>query len=555
MLSHLTIKNYALIRELDIEMAGGFEVITGETGAGKSILLGALSLILGQRADASLLNEKDKKCIVEGTFRITGYLLESFFRNNDLDYQDATLIRREISPNGTSRAFINDTPVTVALVRELGEKLVNIHSQYQTLTLNDASFQMTVVDNYAGIIPQVSAYREKFDQLSRMKTTLRQLGEQENKSQSEQEYVQFLFDELEKAQLRSGEQDVIEKELQILTNAEEIKSCLYKASQTLLHNDTNILDQLRELIATLSRSVRFYPNLQVLVDRLTEAGIEMKDIALEIGRLENQVVYDPQRIAALSERIDLINKLEHKHHVGTTEELLALKNDLEQKIRSRQSLAEKILQLEDETDQLGEELNLLAEDISSKRKAILPGFEREIIFLLRDLGMPDARFTIGQKQMDSLTRDGNDQLMFLFNANKGGEMKEISEVASGGERSRLMLVLKSLIARKNLLPTIVFDEIDMGISGEVAGKMGNILRRMSEFMQVIVITHLPQIAGKAQTHYLVYKMADIFSAQTLLKKLTESERLQEIAKMLSDQKVTDSAIMAARELLKSPEVD
>ncbi|MDD5507321.1 MAG: DNA repair protein RecN [Bacteroidales bacterium] len=555
MLSHLTIKNYALIRELDIEMAGGFEVITGETGAGKSILLGALSLILGQRADASLLNEKDKKCIVEGTFRITGYLLESFFRNNDLDYQDATLIRREISPNGTSRAFINDTPVTVALVRELGEKLVNIHSQYQTLTLNDASFQMTVVDNYAGIIPQVSAYREKFDQLSRMKTTLRQLGEQENKSQSEQEYVQFLFDELEKAQLRSGEQDVIEKELQILTNAEEIKSCLYKASQTLLHNDTNILDQLRELIATLSRSVRFYPNLQVLVDRLTEAGIEMNDIALEIGRLENQVVYDPQRIAALSERIDLINKLEHKHHVGTTEELLALKNDLEQKIRSRQSLAEKILQLEDETDQLGEELNLLAEDISSKRKAILPGFEREIFFLLRDLGMPDARFTIGQKQMDSLTRDGNDQLMFLFNANKGGEMKEISEVASGGERSRLMLVLKSLIARKNLLPTIVFDEIDMGISGEVAGKMGNILRRMSEFMQVIVITHLPQIAGKAQTHYLVYKMADIFSAQTLLKKLTESERLQEIAKMLSDQKVTDSAIMAARELLKSPEVD
>ena len=550
MLTHLTIKNYALIRELDIGLAGGFEVITGETGAGKSILLGALSLILGQRADASLLNERDKKCIVEGTFRIKGYSLEPFFTNNDLDYQDSTLIRREISPNGTSRAFINDTPVTVALIRELGEKLVNIHSQYQTLTLNDASFQMTVVDNYAGIIGQVNAYREQFDQLTRMKSALRQLTEQENRSRSELEYVQFLFDELDKAQLQPGEQEVIEKELQILTNAEEIKSCLYNASQTLLHNDHNILDQLRELISALLRSVRFYPDLQALVDRLTQTGIEVKDIAMEIDHIENQVVYDPQRIAAFNERIDLINKLEHKHHVGTTEELLALRNELEEKIRSRQSLAEMILQLEAESDQLGEELSLLAEELSSKRKAILPGFEKEITYLLRDLGMPDARFAIVQKRTDPLARDGYDQLTFQFNANRGGEMKEISEVASGGERSRLMLVLKSLIARKNLLPTIVFDEIDMGISGEVAGKMGNILRRMSEFMQVIVITHLPQIAGKAQTHYLVYKMADIFSAQTLLKKLTESERLQEIAKMLSDQKVTDSAVMAARELLK-----
>jgi DNA repair protein RecN (Recombination protein N) len=550
MLTHLTIKNYALIRELDIQLAGGFEVITGETGAGKSIVLGALSLILGQRADASLLIEKDKKCIVEGTFRITGYALGSFFQNNGLDYQDATIIRREISPNGTSRAFINDTPVTVALTRELAEKLVNIHSQYQTLTLNDASFQMTVVDNYAGIIGQVNTYRVQFDQLTRMEETLRQLTEQENRSRSELEYYQFLLDELEKAHLQPGEQEMIEKELQILTNAEEIKSCLYAASQNLLHNDANILDQFRELIASLSKSVRFYPDLQVLVDRLLEASIEVKDIALEIDRIENQVVYDPQRIAVLNERIDLINKLEHKHHAGTVEELLALKNDLAEKIRSRQSLAEKIQQLEAESEKLGEDLRLTAEDIFSKRKEILPGFEKEITYLLQDLGMPDARFAIGQKRMNSLTRDGYDQLTFQFNANRGGEMKEISEVASGGERSRLMLVLKSLIARKNLLPTIIFDEIDMGISGDVAGKMGNILRRMAEFMQVIVITHLPQIASKAETHYLVYKMADIFSAQTMLKKLTDGERLQEIAKMLSDEKVTDSAVMAARELLK-----
>ncbi|HOW25761.1 MAG TPA: DNA repair protein RecN [Bacteroidales bacterium] len=551
MLTRLTIKNYALIRELDIDLTGGFEVITGETGAGKSILLGALSLILGQRAETSLLSEKDKKCVVEGTFRITGYTLEPFFRKNDLDWQEITLIRREISPNGTSRAFINDTPVTLSLIRELGEKLVNIHSQYQTLTLNEANFQMTVVDHYAGIIGQVNAYREQFDQLTHIKTSLQKLNEQENKSRAELEYFQFLFEELEKAQLLTGEQEQVERDLQIGTNAEEIKSCLYHASQSVLHNDTNILDQLRELIAGLSRSVRYYPDLQILINRLTETSIELKDIALEIDRIESQITFDPQRISALNDRIDLINKLEHKHHAGSVEELLALKDDLSEKILSRQSLAEKIEQLKSEAGKLEEELNRSAREISMKRKEILPGFEKEIIRLLQDLGMPDARFTIEQTPVSSLTRDGLDQLTFLFNANRGGDMKEISGVASGGERSRLMLVLKSLIARKNLLPTIIFDEIDMGISGEVAGKMGTILKRMAEFMQVIVITHLPQIASKAESHYLVFKTADIFSTQTFLRRLSAEERLQEIAKMLSDQKVTDSAIMAARELLKN----
>jgi DNA repair protein RecN (Recombination protein N) len=435
-------------------------------------------------------------------------------------------------------------------MRELGEKLVNIHSQYQTLTLNDSSFQMTVVDNYAGIIGQVNEYRRQYDQLVQMKAVLQQLSDQESRSRSESEYYQFLWDELEKAQLRTGEQDEIEKELQILVNAEEIKASLYTASQTVMHSDRNILDQLREMMVTLSKSVRFYPDLQTLLDRLRETSIEMKDIAQEIDRLANQVNYDPERIVVLNERIDLINKLEHKHHAGTVEELLAMKENFLAKIQSSQSLSEKIQQLETEIKALEEELNLIAETISSRRKEIRAGFEKEIITLLRDLGMPDARFIIGQTRTVSLTRDGWDQMTFQFNANRGGETKEISGIASGGERSRLMLVLKSLIARKNLLPTIIFDEIDMGISGDVAGKMGNILKRMVEFMQVIVITHLPQIAGKAETHYLVYKTADIFSTQTFLKRLTAEERLQEIAKMLSDQKVTDSAVMAARELLK-----
>lgn len=550
MITHLTIKNYALIRELDVDLSGGFLVITGETGAGKSILLGALSLILGQRADTSLLNEKDKKCIVEGTFRITTYSLESVFQKNDLDWNETTLLRREVSPNGTSRAFINDTPVTVATLKELGEKLVNIHSQYQTLTLNDVSFQLTVIDHYAGIIQQVAAYRRQFDQLVQQRAALARLSQDEARSRSGMEYDQFIFEELEKAQLQKGEQEAIEKELQVLVNAEEIKSSLFTAAQAVLHGDQTILDQLREITAALMRSVRFCQDLQSLTDRLNEINIEMKDIALEIDRLETKINYDPERIRILNERVDLINKLEHKHQVGSIDELLDLKERLQAKIRSWQSRSDRIQLLEKEINTMEETLKRLADEISSKRSEICPDLEKEVIGLLQDLGMPDGRFVVEQTRNESLTKDGWDQVAFLFNANRGGEVREISGIASGGERSRLMLSLKSLLAQKNLLPTIIFDEIDMGISGEVAGKMGTILKRMSGFMQVIVITHLPQIAGKAQAHYLVYKTADIFAAQTFLKKLTKEERILEIAKMLSDQQVTESAIMAAKELMK-----
>ncbi len=550
MLTHLSIKNYALIRELDIELSGGFLVITGETGAGKSILLGALSLILGQRADTSLLNEKDKKCIVEGTFRITSYSLESFFQKNNLDWNELTLLRREISPNGTSRAFINDTPVTVAVMKDLGEKLVNIHSQYQTLTLNDASFQLTVIDHYAGILPQVTEFRQLYDQLVQRKAALNRLSEEETRSRSDMDYFQFLYEELEKAQLQNGEQEDIEKELQVQINAEEIKSSLFTAAHAVIHGDHTILDQLREVTTSLLKSVRYFPDLQFLVDRLNEVNIEMKDIAQEIDRLESKISYDSERIRILNERIDLINKLEHKHQVSSIDDLLDLKERYHASIHAWLSRGEQIQLLEKEINTMEDALKLAADEISSRRDEIRPGFELEVIKLLRELGMPDARFIVEQIRNESLARDGWDQVTFQFNANRGGEVRDISNIASGGERSRLMLSLKSLIARKNLLPTIIFDEIDMGISGEVAGKMGTILNRMSDFMQVIVITHLPQIAGKARTHYLVYKTADIFAAQTFLKKLTQEERILEIAKMLSDQQVTDSAIMAARELMK-----
>lgn len=550
MLVHLTIKNYALIRELDIDIPEGFVVITGETGAGKSILLGALSLILGQRADISLLSDKKKKCIVEGSFKITGYGMEDVFMGNDLDWQEVTIFRRELNPGGASRAFINDTPVTLTVLKDLGEKLINVHSQYQTLMLNDANFQMTVVDNYAGILEQVGLFRIAFDHLTSLKTELNRLIGQENKARADLEYYQFLYDELEKAQLTVGEQVEVDQELHLLSNAEEIKSTIYNAVQLLIHDDHNVLGRIKGLTMSLSRIAGWHPSLPLFISRLEQAGIEIKDIVEEMERLENHIVYDPDRIALLSERVDLLNKLEHKHHVGSVEELLKIREDLSEKISGIQTLSEEISRLEKEIAAKEEALRSQAEEISGKRKEFLPALESDLLRLLRELGMPDAQFKIDHVPGSGLTRDGMDQLTFLFNANRGGEMKEISGIASGGERSRFMLSLKSMIARKNLLPTIIFDEIDIGVSGEVAGKMGHILKKMAQHMQVVVITHLPQIASKGKTHYLVYKESDIFTTQTFIKKLSSGERLQEIAKMLSDQTVSDSAIMAARELLK-----
>lgn len=550
MLLHLTIKNYALIRELDIDIPEGFVVITGETGAGKSILLGALSLILGQRADISLLSDKKKKCIVEGTFRITGYGMEDVFREKDLDWQEVTIFRRELNPGGTSRAFINDTPVTLTVLKDLGEKLINVHSQYQTLMLNDANFQMTVVDNYAGILDQVGAFRIAFDHLASRKAELDRLTGQENKAKTDLDYYQFLYDELDRAQLTDGEQGEAEQELHLLNNAEEIKSTLYNAAQLLVHDDRNVLGRIKEITTALSRIAGWHHDLPLFISRLEQAGIEIKDIVEEMERLGDHIVHDPDRIALLSERIDLLNKLEHKHHVGSVEELLKIWEDLAEKISSIQTLSDDISRLEKEISGKENALHSQAEEISGKRKEFLPALEKDLLRLLRELGMPDARFSIDCSPSSGLTRDGLDQLTFLFNANRGGEMKEISGIASGGERSRFMLSLKSMIARKNLLPTIIFDEIDIGVSGEVAGKMGYILKQMAQHMQVVVITHLPQIASKGKTHYLVYKESDIFTTQTFIKKLSSEERLQEIAKMLSDQKVSDSAVMAARELLK-----
>jgi DNA repair protein RecN (Recombination protein N) len=550
MLTHLTIRNYALIKELDMGFTEGFAVITGETGAGKSILLGALALILGQRADISVLNEKEKKCIVEGTFQITNYGLNSLFESNGIDYQDETTLRREINPGGNSRAFINDSPVTLNVMKELGEKLVNIHSQYQTFTLNDASFQLTILDNYAGLLDEVIQYRNDFDGLSGLKQEMKALRDQNNKLQSEQEYYLFHFDELEKANLQEGELEEIENELEILENAEEIKSNLFLVVNKMDRQEQSLLGQLRDISTTLTKLVKYFPLIQGYSIRLEDAQVELKDIVQEIERIEAHIDVDPQRLSSLKERLDYLNRLQHKHRVKSIRDLIVIKDDFQQKLHNIHFLEDKIIVLEKEIALKSSEIMKKAREISAKRHTSLSILEKELVGMIRGLGMPDTRFKILLEMMAEPGRDGLDQVLFLFNANRGGELKELSAVASGGERSRLMLCLKSLIAKKTLLPTIVFDEIDMGVSGEIAGKMGNILQQMANHMQVISITHLPQIAAKGNIHYLVYKEIQEDTAQTYMKKLVPEERLQEIAKMISDQSVTASAINVAKELLK-----
>jgi DNA repair protein RecN (Recombination protein N) len=551
MLAKLTIENYALIDKLEIDFSEGFSVITGETGAGKSILLGALGLILGQRTDPSVALDPTRKCIVEGHFMISNYNLENFFTLNELDYEEYTILRREISQSGKSRAFINDTPVTLSVLKELGDHLLNIHSQHSIITLNDINFQLAVLDDYAGIQNEVMNFREAFIRHLRLKKQLDELIQLELKSHNDRDYFQFLFNELDAAALKEGEQEEIEKRLQVLTHAEEIKTGLYKIIQLLSESDTCLLNQLSEIVNLSGSISKYHPELVDISSRFKSNHIDLKDINSTLERIAEQVQVDPKEMATLSNRIDLIFKLETKHHVSNDRDLLLLKNEFEKKLLEVSSLENKIIEDQNALNAQMSELSALALKISGERKRIMTDFENNIVNLLKELGMPDARVRIDHKISVDLTPDGLDRVRFLFSSNKGVEMDDVSRIASGGELSRLMLSVKSLISQKNLLPTIIFDEIDMGVSGEVAGKIGFILRKMAKNMQVIAITHLPQIAGMGEIHYLVYKVVEEEMTKSLMKKLGREERINEIAKMLSSDKVTASASRAASELLKN----
>jgi len=513
------------------------------------IILGALALILGKRADTQVLFDKNKKCIIEGSFLIKNYGLKEFFIKYDLDYDEITILRREINIHGRTRAFINDTPVNLVLLKELGDKLVNIHSQNIITTINNSDFQLAIIDDYAQHSSLLKLYRQSFKEFIQKKKILSELEENEKKAKAEQDYNTYLFNELESTAFLPDEQQEIENELEILNNSEEIKENLFHFSQTLKINEANLLDQLTEIESNLNKISDFHPDIKKLEERMSSTLIELSDISDEVERIEESISFDPERIKYLSERLDLIYKLLQKHNVLTIEELLLIKDSLSEKLLEIISLDEKIKDINFQVLEQEKKLNELSAKISKNRKRAIPEIEKTIIKSLKELGIPEAQFFVNHKYKEYFTIDGNDKIGFLFNANKGGIPAELSSVASGGELSRLMLSIKSLISKKNLLPTVIFDEIDSGVSGKVAGKVGLILNKMSKNMQVIVITHLAQIAGKGRTHYVVTKKTEGDFTKSIIRKIVTEERIAEIAKMLSGTDKSKSALETAKELL------
>jgi DNA repair protein RecN (Recombination protein N) len=533
MLQHLTIRNYALIDSLDIPISDGLTIITGETGAGKSILLGALSLLIGSRADTGTLRDKTQKCIVEAQFGIEKYPLKSFFEKYELDYNKLTTIRREINPAGVSRAFINDTPVNLTQLKEIGLSLIDIHSQHQSISLNESDFQISLIDVFAQHKAKLSAYQEDFFAYKKLK------------------HFQFQFTELEEANIKLGELTKMEQESETLAHAETIKKALNTSVFQLNNGESNVLNSLADIKNQLGAVAKFNTAIAEVTQRVSSSYIELKDVLNELESLEQDIVFNPNRLEEIEIRLNLIYRLQQKHRVKTVEELLNIQEELSSKILAINNLDVEISKVKVQIAALEKELSQKSDELSKKRKSSSSQMEKQIRTLLSDLGMPNANLSISITDAPDFRSTGRDRIQFLFSANKGGEMKELSKVASGGELSRLLLSLKSLMAQSSALPTIIFDEIDTGVSGEVANKVGNILEKMAAEMQVISITHLPQIASKGKEHLYVYKEEHIDKTVTHIRKLNKQERVQEIAQMLSSKTPTAAAISNAKDLLKS----
>ena len=553
MLSRLTINNYALIDNLDIAFDAGLNIMTGETGAGKSIILGALSLILGQRTESKYFFNQQKKCVIEGFFRIDGFHLKKYFEENDLDYEAETVLRREINADGKSRAFVNDTPVNLASLKQLGEKLIDIHSQHATAEINDPNFQLLVVDSITNHSESLDQYRNAFFTYKKSATQLQQLIAENEKAKSEEDYLQFQFDELEKASLVEDEQEHLEQELYALNNAEEIKRNLLNTTYLLQESETAALNQFKESLQLLNSLEKFNPKVGELVQRLTSINIELKDIVAEIEDLEQATQVDEARTEQISDRLALIFALQKKHRVSSNAELLKIQEDLSDRLNKIQSGDDSIENLQKQLEKQKTDLQNRALQLSKNRQKAIPEIEKQILKTLADVDMGQAVLKIENNiaVKEAFDKNGIDHIRFLFSANKGHKMAEMSKVASGGELSRVMLSIKSLISRYTALPTIIFDEIDTGVSGEVANKVGLVMEQLSQHLQVVTITHLPQIASKGNSHYLVYKNDTGKVPSTKIKKLTEEERILEIAKMLSGSKPGESALQNARELLNS----
>jgi DNA repair protein RecN (Recombination protein N) len=549
MLQNLRIQNFALIEETEVRLNQGLTVITGETGAGKSILLGALGLTLGNRADVSSLHDKTKKCIIEAQFNIKAYNLKSFFDSNELDFEEVTSIRREITPEGKSRAFINDTPTTLSVLKELGDQLIDIHSQHETLLLKETNFQFELVDAFAQTTQLFSDYKKQFSLLTKLKKQLEELTAQELQAKKELDYFQFQFNELEEAAIKVGVQQQLEEESETLENAEFIKGNLSKSSLTINGGDENIVSALALVKQQLQSVSKFGKQFNELFERVNSVSIELKELAKDIDASEEDVVYDNVRLEEVNTQLDKLNRLLKKHGVNTEEELLVIKDEIETKLQQFSSLELSIEKTNKEIVALEKQCKTLSKDLSDKRQKSTAGIEQNIKNMLTSLSMANAQFKIDLKPLDSLTSNGLDAISFLFTANKGAEFKELHKTASGGELSRLMLCLKALLAEHTALPTIIFDEIDTGVSGDVADKIGNILFAMGKTMQVITITHLPQMASKGSNHLFVYKSDNKDKTTSSIKQLNKEERIAEIAKMLSTGTPTETALKNAQELL------
>jgi DNA repair protein RecN (Recombination protein N) len=549
MITSLSIENFALIEKLNINFSNGFSIITGETGAGKSILLGALGLVLGKRADLTSLKDKDEKCIVEANFSIGKYNLESFFEANDLDYEEETIIRREILPSGKSRAFVNDSPVNLQQLQDLSFYLIDVHSQHQTLELSEEDFQFKILDSIADNQELLNGYQAILKTHRSAKSTLESKKNEFSTILKEKDYNEFLYQELEAANLKHGELEELEQQYQSLNNVEFIKENLDKLLSMANEDEFGILKSLKEFKAALQKNAGFSSEYQSALERTNSILIEFDDIVKELNR-ESELVYnDPEKLEAINQKLQLIYNLQKKHNVLTVEELLEIQAGLEGKVISVSNLEEEIRNLENNIKDFESQLDSIALKISRSRSEAIPNLTEKLIAILNQLGMPNVRFKIEILPSTTYHANGKDNLQFLFSANKGTDFGLLKKVASGGEMSRIMLAVKSILSQYSKLPTIIFDEIDTGVSGEIANKMGEIMRDMSRTMQVFAITHLPQIAAKGTKHYKVFKTVIGENTVSELKLLNNNERITEIAEMLSGKDISDSAMNHAKALL------
>lgn len=551
MLQSISIQNYALIDTLDINFDKGFSVITGETGAGKSIILGAIGLLLGQRADVKAIKRGASKCVIEAHFNIAPYRMETFFEENELEYDpQECILRREVQASGKSRAFINDSPASLALMKELGEQLIDVHSQHQNLLLNKEDFQLNVLDALAHDEEELSAYKEAYQAYRKIASELERLTELEEQSRSDEDYIRFQLDQFDDARLTEGEDTGLEKEAELLSHAGEIKEGLYSAEQILMEDEGGLLTNMKRLSGILRPLKERYNTAGDLSDRIEELSIELKEIARDLSREQESVDVDPARLDFVNERLNLIYTLEKKHHVNTLEELLRVQEDFRSRLDAINSYGEQIEVLQKQKEELLEKLRKAMSKLTEKRMQAARLVEVEMMNRLIPLGMPNVCFQVEITPKATFDISGGDSVAFLFSANKNGTLQNISTVASGGEIARVMLSIKAMIAGATELPTIIFDEIDTGVSGEIADKMAEIMKEMGMYMQVISITHLPQIAAKGKVHYKVYKQDNETSTSSNIRQLKEEERIKEIAHMLSGATLTDAAMNNAKELLK-----